>query len=153
MVTRMEARGSIIGGEGSSGGSIVAPGKCRDGLQALAVILKYLVQTSQTIDQALMSLPSYITLATKMQCDGEKQTEVRARLIAAYQADGHTVATSGGADGGVKAWIGNNAWVWFRASKTEPGIFRCIADAQDTTVATDLLEKAKVVFDEVVAKV
>lgn len=152
VVTRMEERGSIIGGEGSSGGSIVAPGKCRDGLQALAIILKYLVQTSQTIDQALMDLPAYTTLATKMQCAGEKQNVVRAGLIDAYKAEGHTVVTSGGEAGGVKAWVGKDAWVWFRASKTEPGIFRCIVDAKDSQTATDLLEKAKMVFDEVAVK-
>lgn len=146
VVTRMEERGSTIGGEGSSGGSIVAPGKCRDGLQALAVILKYLVQNNQTLDQALLSLPSYTTLATKMQCDGEKQLAVRQGLIAAYQHAGARVVTTGGEDGGVKAWVTNDAWVWFRASKTEPGIFRCIADAKDPHVAIDLLEKAKVVF-------
>ncbi len=151
VVSRMEARGSVIGGEGSSGGSIVAPGKCRDGLQALAIILKYLVQTNQSLDQALLDLPAYTTLATKMQCKGDKQQAVRAGLIEAYRAAGNTVVTSGGEDGGVKAWIGNDAWVWFRASKTEPGIFRCIADAQDVTVASDLLEKAKVVFDRVAA--
>ena len=149
VVARMEERGSVIGGEGSSGGSIVAPGKCRDGLQALAVILKYLVHTQQTLDQALMDLPSYTTLVTKLQCVAEKQQAVRTGLITSYQADGHTVVTSGGPDGGVKVWIGNDAWVWFRASKTEPGIFRCIADAPDPKVAADLLEKAKVVFARV----
>lgn len=153
VVTRMEERGSIIGGEGSSGGSIVAPGKCRDGLQALAVILKYFVQTNQTLDQALMDLPAYTTLATKVQCAGEQQQDVRTGLIAAYKEAGNTVVTSGGETGGVKAWIGKDAWVWFRASKTEPGIFRCIVDAKDPDVAADLLEKAKVVFADVAAKV
>ncbi|MDP2790004.1 MAG: hypothetical protein Q8O51_02645 [bacterium] len=153
VVARMEERGSIIGGEGSSGGSIVAPGKCRDGLQALAVILKYLVQTNQTLDQALLSLPSYTTLATKMQCDGEKQIAVRLGLIAAYQKIGARVVTTGGEDGGVKAWVTNDAWAWFRASKTEPGIFRCIVDAKDRPTAADLLEKAKVVFATVASNV
>lgn len=151
VVTRMEERGSVIGGEGSSGGSIVAPGKCRDGLQALAIILKYLVQTKQSLDQALLDLPAYTTLATKLQCAGDKQQAVRAGLIEAYRATGNTVVTSGGEDGGVKAWIGNDAWVWFRASKTEPGIFRCIADSPDAQRTADLLEKAKVVFARVAA--
>lgn len=146
VVARMTERSSAIGGEGSSGGSIVAPGKCRDGLQALAVILKYLVQTNQTLDQALMELPTYTTLAVKLQCAAEKQSAVRAGLIVSYQSEGYTVVTSGGPDGGVKVWIGDSAWVWFRASKTEPGIFRCLTDAADPKVASDLLEKAKVVF-------
>lgn len=152
VVTRMLEQGSVIGGEGSSGGSIVHPGQCRDGLQALAVILKYLAKNGQSLDDALMDLPSYTTLATKVQCDGEKQLAVRQGLIVAYQEKGARVVTTGGDDGGVKAWVAPDAWVWFRASKTEPGIFRCIADAKDRPTATDLLEKAKVVFDEVAAK-
>ncbi len=149
VVTRMLERQSLVGGEGSSGGSIVAPGQCRDGVQALAIILKYLVQTGQTLDQALMRLPVFITLATKVQCAGEQQAAVRQGLIDAYRAAGARVVTSGGADGGVKAWVQPDGWVWFRASKTEPGIFRCIADAKDRTIAYDLLEQAKMVFARV----
>lgn len=151
VVTQMLAHGSVVGGEGSSGGSIVAPGQCRDGLQSLAVILRYLAQNDQSLDDALMELPAYTTLATKVQCDGEKQIAVRQGLIAAYQKLGARVVTTGGDDGGVKAWVAADAWAWFRASKTEPGIFRCIVDAKDRQVAADLLEKAKVVFDEVAA--
>lgn len=153
VVTQMLEQGSVIGGEGSSGGSIVAPGQCRDGLQALAVILKYLAKTGQSLDEALMELPAYTTLATKVQCDGNKQPAVRQGLIDAYQQADARVVTTGGNDGGVKAWVADDAWVWFRASKTEPGIFRCIADAKDHQAATDLLEKAKVVFAEVAASV
>jgi phosphomannomutase len=152
VVTQMLEQGSVIGGEGSSGGSIVAPGQCRDGLQALAVILKYLAKTGQSLDDALLDLPAYTTLATKVQCDGEKQLAVRQGLIAAYQKNGARVVTTGGNDGGVKAWVADDAWVWFRASKTELGIFRCIVDTKDRPTATVLLEKAKVVFDEVAAK-
>jgi phosphomannomutase len=152
VVTRMLEQGSIIGGEGSNGGMIVAPGQCRDGLQALAVILKYLAQSGQTINDALISLPHFSTPAIKVQCDGAKQLAVRQGLIAAYQKAGARVVTSGGEDGGVKAWVSNDAWVWFRASKTEAGVFRCIADA-DPAVAPGLLEKAKLVFDEVATKV
>ncbi len=151
VVTRMLERGSIVGGEGSSGGSIVSPGQCRDGLQALGIIIKYLALRKQTLDEALASLPKFTTLAVKMQCPGEKQLAVRRGLIAAYQNTGARVVTSGGDDGGVKAWVSADTWVWFRASKTEPGLFRCIADAKESATAEDLLAEAKVVFDTVAA--
>ncbi len=151
VVTRMLERGSVLGGEGSSGGSIVAPGQCRDGLQALAIIVKYLARKGVSLDDALTSLPQFSTLAVKVQCPGEKQRAVRGALVTAYQNTGARVVTSGGDDGGVKAWTSDDTWVWFRASKTEPGVFRCIADARERSTAEDLLAEAKVVFDTVAA--
>ncbi len=149
VVSMMHDRGSKVGGEGSNGGSIVAPGQCRDGLQALAVIIRYLADHHTTLDQTLLHLPHFHTVAIKAQCLGSQQARARQGMIEHYRVAGARVTTTGGQDGGVKAWVHSDAWVWWRASKTEAGVFRIIADAKDRHTAEQLLKEAKDVFARV----
>jgi phosphomannomutase len=147
VVSLMNEKHSFVGGEGSNGGSIVAPGQCRDGLQALAIILRYLAEQKSTLDEELLHLPNFVTLALKAKCLGSVQQRVRIGMSEHYRTAGARVVTTGGQDGGVKAWVRPDAWVWWRASKTEAGVFRIIADAKDRHTAELLLREAQETFE------
>jgi phosphomannomutase len=147
VVSLMNKMHSLVGGEGSNGGSIVAPGQCRDGLQALAIILRYLAEQKTTLDEELLNLPNFVTLALKAKCLGSAQQRVRIGMLEHYRTAGARVVTTGGQDGGAKAWVRPDAWVWWRASKTEAGVFRIIADAKDRHTAELLLHEAKETFE------
>lgn len=59
VVKEMEKQKSIIGGEGSSSGVIVPPVKCRDGIMAVVLILKIIVDRKKSLDAILESYPKY----------------------------------------------------------------------------------------------
>ena len=53
VVTKMTALGSKVGGEGSCGGLIVSPSKCRDGLLSVAVILALMARQNISLIEIL----------------------------------------------------------------------------------------------------
>ncbi len=142
VVQKMRALHSIIGGEGASAGVIVPPMEGRDGLLTLAVILRYLAESEKTLDEALLDLPRYHSAQANVECELKTLEKLRTNLIVALQKT-HAQVTVFNDDGAVKWRPSEKQFVTFRASKTEPGIYRIIADAKEKKDAEDLLEKGK----------
>lgn len=142
VVKRMQEVESPVGGEGSSAGGIIPPMAGRDGLMTLAVILRYLADSEKTMDEALLDLPRYMTIAGKVAVDPSKALAVRQKLITAMKKECENVLTFGD-DGGVKCIPGPRQFVTFRMSKTEAGVYRVIADAKEKEEAEGLFERGK----------
>lgn len=147
VVKRMQELESPVGGEGSSAGGIIPPMAGRDGLFTLSVILRYLAESEKTLDEALLDLPNYETIAGKVQVDPKKALVVRKKLIEKMQetcADVHVF----GIDGGVKCVHEARQFVTFRMSKTEAGVYRVIADAREKGDAEKLFERGKKLLEQ-----
>lgn len=148
VVEGMEKKNSPVGGEGSSSGGIFPPSKCRDGLLTMAMILRSMVRQNKNLSDILLTLPSYTTLRDKLQCAGDKQQEVREKIEAAFLNEGFTIQTTGDATGGLKIIPKPGEFMWYRASKTEAGVFRIFAESQDPRRATELLARGVEVFQK-----
>ncbi|MFA5030254.1 MAG: hypothetical protein WC495_01540 [Patescibacteria group bacterium] len=142
VVKRMQELDSPVGGEGSSAGGIIPPMAGRDGLMTLAVILRYLAESGKTIDEALLDLPRYTTVAGKVTVDPGRAQAVRKKLIEAMKLTCKDVRVFGD-DGGVKCIPAPRQFVTFRMSKTEAGVYRVIADAKEKEDAEKLFEQGK----------
>lgn len=148
VVEGMEKKNSPVGGEGSSSGGIFPPSKCRDGLLTMAMILRSTVRQNKNLSDILLTLPAYTTLRDKLQCAGDKQQEVREKIEAAFRNDGFTIKITGDATGGLKIIPKPGEFMWYRASKTEAGVFRIFAESPDPGRATELLARGVEVFQK-----
>lgn len=149
VVQKMRTLRSLIGGEGASAGVIIPPMEGRDGLLTLVVVLRYLAESEKTLDEALLDLPRYHTLQAHVVCDPKGLGALREKLLSALQKE-HTQVTVFNNDGAVKWRPAEKQFVTFRASKTEPGIFRIVADAKEKQDAEALLEKGKTFLEQLV---
>ena len=125
-----------IGGEGSSGGVIIAPSQCRDGILTLLLLCRMLAKAKKPLQELLSELPEYTYLKEKV-----KGKFNRERVQRFYLDRGFTIQETGDETGGLKA-LTQGGWVWFRQSKTEPDIARVIADSKDADLAKRLLDEA-----------
>lgn len=128
VVKEMECRKSVIGGEGSSSGVIVPPIKCRDGIMAIVLILKMLAEEKKSLVEVLNSYPQYYSGRTKLACRPDQAIGVRVKLEQYFRGKGYVILKTGDETGGLKALADANSYVWFRQSKTEPGVFRIHAE-------------------------
>lgn len=142
VVKRMQEVDSPVGGEGSSAGGIIPPMAGRDGLMTLAAILRYLAESGKTIDEALLDLPRYMTIAGKVAVEPDKALAVRKQLIKVMKKECKDVKVFG-EDGGVKCVPEEKQFVTFRMSKTEAGVYRVIADAKEKETAEALYARGK----------
>lgn len=143
----MDKANSPIGGEGSSSGAIFAPSRCRDGLLSLAIILRYLARKNKTLAQALNDFPDFYSFRDKLKCAPKKQIETRKNIKKYLLTQGFKIQERGGKTGTVKALIGSDSFIFFRASKTEPGAFRIITDAPDKEKTKKLLQQGIKIFN------
>ncbi len=147
VVNKMYQENSPIGGEGSASGAIFPPSRCRDGFLSLAIILRYLARKQKTLAEALDEFPDFYSFRDKLKCPPEKQIQVR-QSIKNYLLDhGFKIQERGGKTGTVKALIDKDSFIFFRASKTEPGVFRIISDAPDKQKAKKLLKQGIEIFN------
>ncbi len=142
VVSEMEDKKSIIGGEGSCGGVIVMPVKCRDGIIIVALALKLMAEQQKALSEILVGYPAYFSDRTKLVCFPEKAVAIRKKIENYFQEKKWLIKKTGDETGGLKAHLDNNSYVWFRQSKTEPGTFRIYAEC-DTSQ-----EKAKGLLEE-----
>ena len=129
---------SPIGGEGSNGGIIIPPSRCRDGMMTLFRLLSILEKKGATLPELIKQLPDY---HYRKEVISENFSRVRAKVKEIYLKKGFTVKETG-ADGGLKA-IGPDGWIWLRQSRTEDGIIRIIADSQKEKAANQLIDDAR----------
>lgn len=147
VVEEMQKSKAIIGGEGSSGGVIIPPSKCRDGILTLLVILSIIAKRRENLENIVEGLPKYCTLKRKMEFKGESRNSIKKFIKDYYTKKKLEIRETGGVKGGLKAINGKNSFVWFRASRTEGNIFRIIADSNDKNEAEKLMDEAIKVFD------
>ena len=136
VVKEMENQNSIIGGEGSNGGVIMPPIKCRDGLMTIALILKMMAQQKKTISEILMSYPRYYSDRVAIKCSAEQGAIMQDKLEKYFREQGMRVNRTKD----TKVWVDNNSYIWFHQSGTDLGTFRIIVDSDNKQKTHQLLE-------------
>jgi phosphomannomutase len=148
VVEAMEKEKSIIGGEGSNGGVIVFPIKCRDGIMTTVLIIKLIAELGKSLSTILDDYPKYYTERTIKNCLPDRAVWIKSELEEYFRQKGYNIKKTGGKNGGLKILIDKNNFLWFRSSKTEMGIFRIIADGDNRKLVKELLKDGEKMFDE-----
>ena len=148
VVEEMKKLKSAVGGDGSSGGVIIPPSKCRDGILALLKILSVIAKKEKKLHDIVEELPKYHTLRKKLEFNSPMHDNIKKFIKNYYSKKGFEIKETGGIKGGLKAIAGKNSFVWFRASKTESNIFRIISDSDRKEEAEGLMEEAINVFNK-----
>lgn len=124
VVSEMEKNNGLIGGEGSCSGVIIFPLKCRDGIMSVALILKMLAERGKSLSEILEDYPQYYSDRTKLQCPPDRAIAIREKIEQYFGGQGCKIQKTGDETGGLKVLVDKNSFIFFRQSKTEPGIFR-----------------------------
>lgn len=148
VVEEMQKSKAIIGGEGSSGGVIMPPSKCRDGILTLLEVLSIIARKSEKLEDMIDDLPKYYTLRKKIAFSSPKQNMTKNFIKNYYSKKGFETRETSGIKGGLKIIAGKNSFVWFRASKTEANVFRIISDSDDKEESEKLMKEAINVFNK-----
>src|SRR3989338_3838196 len=146
VVEEMQKSKAIVGGEGSSGGLIIPPSKCRDGILTLLMILAIAAKKEKKLHDIIDEFPKYFTLRKKIEFDASKHSIIKKHLKNYYSKKGLEARENGGIKGSLKIITGKNSFVWFRASKTESNVFRIISDSDKNEEGERLLKEAVEVF-------
>ena len=147
IVQEMEKSKAIVGGEGSNGGVIIPPSKCRDGIMTLLMILSIIAKNQKPLEEIIKALPQYFTLKNKIEFEKPKHDLIKKHLKDYYSKKGFEIREAGGIKGSLKIITGKNSFVWFRASKTEGDVFRIIVDSDKNDEAGKLMIEAVKVFN------
>jgi len=141
VVDEMLALNSPIGGEGSNGGVIIPPSRCRDGILTVLLLLKIISKRKKSLKELIDELPKYYYIKEKINLK-QNFVELKNKVRQYYLDREFQILETGDETGGLKA-IKNNSWVWFRQSKTEDRVLRIIADSKNENIAKKLLNEAK----------
>jgi len=147
IVEEMHKSKAVLGGEGSSGGVIIPPSKCRDGILTLLMVLSAVAKREKRIENIIEELPKYYTLRRKMEFDKTRHDNIKKYLKNHYSKKDFEVKETN-IKGSLKILTGKNSFVWFRASKTEDNIFRIITDSDKKEEAEKLMKEAVEVFNK-----
>ncbi|MBI2650292.1 hypothetical protein HYX04_03185 [Candidatus Woesearchaeota archaeon] len=148
VVEEMHSSKAIAGGEGSSGGAIIPPSKCRDGILTLLMILSIVAKKEKKLADIIDELPKYYTLRKKLEFDSSKHNPIKKSIKNHYSKKGFEVRENAGMKGSLKVITGKNSFIWFRASKTEANVFRIISDSNNEKEAQKLMEEAIKIFNK-----
>src|SRR3989338_8321799 len=148
VVQEMSKLKAIVGGEGSSGGVIMPPSKCRDGILTLLAILSIIAKKEKKLEDIIEEFPGYCNLKKKMEFDATKHDKIKKYLKDYYSKKGLEIKETGGIKGGLKIITGKSSFVWFRASRTEGNVFRVVSESDDKKEAEKLMEEAVDVFEK-----
>ena len=148
VVQEMSKLKAIVGGEGSSGGGIMPPSKCRDGILTLLAILSIIAKKEKKLEDIIEEFPGYCNLKKKMEFDATKHDKIKKYLKDYYSKKGLEIKETGGIKGGLKIITGKSSFVWFRASRTEGNVFRVVSESDDKKEAEKLMEEAVDVFEK-----
>ncbi|MEE9525164.1 MAG: hypothetical protein V3V78_00985 [Candidatus Woesearchaeota archaeon] len=158
VVEKMKELNAPVGGEGSSSGGIVPPSECRDGILSLIQILHLMAKRKQKVTGILEEFPAYYNSRVDIKCDPDSVPKMRAKLEQYWQNQSFIkeIRKTGDSTGGLKIIRElekhGPGWIWYRASKTEKGVFRIITDAQSKLYADKLLAMGEKAFDDCAAK-
>lgn len=137
---------AVAGGEGSSGGVIIPPSKCRDGILTLLMVLSIVAKKEKKLGHLIEELPKYHTLKEKIEFNPSKHNSIKNFLKDYYSKKGFETRAIDSLKGSLKVLTGKNSFVWFRASKTEGNIFRIITDSDKKEESEKLMQEAVDVF-------
>lgn len=140
VVKKMYQLKAPVGGEGSCGGGIVPPSRCRDGVLTLFKILAMMTRTQKSLSEILADYPKFHTIQKNIKLDVSQAPKVRSRIEKYYS--GFPIQKRGGLNGAIKVKLSPKSFVLFRPSRTESAIFRIIADAPTAGVAKRIMEEA-----------
>jgi len=141
VIDGMQKTNAILGGE--STGTVLKESTCRDGLLALGMILRIIAKRGKSLKELLEELPRYYTIQDNFHV--KKPREIREK-IEHFFSD-YKITRQGNETGSLKIHI-DGSFLWFRASKTERGVFRAIADSPSKEKAEDLIRQGKEVFEK-----
>jgi phosphomannomutase / phosphoglucomutase len=151
VVKKMYELKSPVSGEGSNGGVIIPPARCREGILTVLVMLRMLARTGKKLSEIYEELPKYYSLGEKLECEPDKQIKIKELIEKRFVSEGNAVKKTGDETGGLKIII-DDSWIWYRASKTEAGKFRIITDSKDEDKAKELMQKGINIFKEAEAE-
>ena len=147
VVREMENQKSIVGGEGSNGGVIVPPIRCRDGIITVVLFLKMIAERGESLSEILQEYPKYYSKRTKVICSASQISGIKKKLEIYFRKKKLKIKKTGDITGGLKIIFDKNSYVWFRPSKTEAGAFRIIADGDDQKKVKSMLKEGIRVFN------
>lgn len=139
LVDEMLELKSPVGGEGSNGGVIIPPSRCRDGILSVLYLLKMINDKDKQLNQLIRELPKYYTIQKKIKVDKPIDKN---KIKKYYLNKKYVIQETGGITGGLKIIIDKNNFIWFRVSKTEPDLLRVIADSGSKAECSRLLAEA-----------
>lgn len=150
VVEAMKKCNAAVGGEGSSGGVIIAPSKCRDGVITLLMTVKIVANLGTGLGRIIDSYPKYYTLSRKITFDDKDPSSIKKQIEKHYLSAGRKVINQNAYRGSIKVTIDNESFVWFRDSKTEGNVFRIIADSKSGEKTGKILAEAVDVFNKAI---
>jgi phosphomannomutase/phosphoglucomutase len=151
VVKRMYEVKSPISGEGSNGGVIIPPARCREGLMTLIAIIRLLARTKKKLSDICEEFPKYYTPRQAFSSEGDT-VKIKGLIEKKFREKGYEIRKTGDETGGLKIVIDEKSWLWFRDSKTELGAFRIIADSNDESKANEILQQGVDAFKEAEAE-
>lgn len=140
VIDKMYQVGAVVGGEGSCGGGIIPPSRCRDGVLTLLKVLGMSIDTKKSLHDILKTYPEYFTVQKNIKIDAKALKKIRKRITAYYKK--YKMEKRGGIAGSIKIKIDNDSFVMFRPSKTEKDIMRIIVDSRDKSKTRELMNEA-----------
>jgi phosphomannomutase len=152
VVKKMYELKSPVSGEGSNGGVIIPPARCREGILTLVVMLRMLARTGKKLSEIYGELPKYYTFREMLACEPDKEINVKELIEKKFTSESSQIKKTGDETGGLKIIINDEGWIWYRASKTEAGKFRIISDSKAEAKAKELLQKGIDAFKEAEAE-
>jgi len=147
VVEAMDKNKAVIGGESTSGGIILPPSKCRDGIITLLLIIRILAEKKVKIERILKDYPLYHTFTENIEFEEGRQDEIRNSIEEHYLSKNYNIlkAKEGGS---IKVIVDKKSFVWFRISKTESNVLRIIADSPSRPKTEKLLKEAIKIFNK-----
>ena len=140
VVSEMYRLKAPVGGEGSSGGVIIPDSRCRDGILTLLLLIKIISKKGERIEELAEELPKYSYIKTKVNINTSRHNLIINKLLGYYKKKGCRIKKTKG--GSLKVMLGENSFAWFRASKTEAGILRVIADSPEKSKTEAIIAEA-----------
>ena len=141
VVDAMQEKKSVVGGEGSSGGSIISPQTSRDGMLSTLTIAQHLTRANKTLEQVINALPKYYTKNENVKITPKQGLRTLLENHFNKHKNELTISKTGDEYGGLKIRFDDNAWLWFRPSRTEPALVRVFAESKDEERAQAILKK------------
>ena len=143
VVEAMKAKDCLVGGEGSSGGFILWPSRCRDGILSLLIILDYMCKENKTLHDLYEELPKRHYKKGGI----NKKIENLNDKLEDWCMRNNFNFKNFGKNAGFKIMFTEDIWVAIRSSQTEPSLIRIAVDSKSEAVTEKLTEKMKTVLE------
>ena len=135
VVQKMLKSGALLGGEGNGGIILKESHLGRDSLTGATLVLNRMSQSKHSLSKIFYSLPQFSIVKDKIRFGGGEILSLQNNLKKQFHDSKINELD------GIK-FIWDNSWIHFRKSNTEP-ILRIYAEAQNESVAKELIQKAK----------